>query len=82
MYNKDGSLRKKPGPSTKDKSEDSNLSQIEQNSSITHIKKRGVPKGTKRGEYNKDGSLRKRPGPKPKIKPDSNVDNNINTNNN
>lgn len=82
MYNKDGSLRKKPGPSTKDKSEDSNLSQIEQNSSITHIKKRGVPKGTKRGEYNKDGSLRKRPGPKPKIKHDSNVDNNINTNNN
>ena len=29
-------------------------------------KKRGVPKGTKRGKFNNDGTLRQKPGPKPK----------------
>ena len=79
--NKDGSPRKKPGPKPKNVSNapdvkpstDSSPDQtvfspdsVEKEQGNSTAKKRGVPKGTKRGDYNKDGSLRQKPGPKPK----------------
>ena len=82
LYNKDGSLRQKPGrKSKKSVANDSATTVVNSNGSqgsqeasasdpkdANHtVKKRGVPKGTKRGLYNKDGSLRQKPGRKPRM---------------
>ena len=69
--NKDGTPRKKPGPKPKQgaspsKTDNINLDSTANKEDDLATKKRGVPKGTKRGEFNKDGSRRQKPGPKPK----------------
>ena len=75
-FNKDGTPRKKPvpkpgrninkAPSAQNQDAQSTISATVQPGNPT-AKKRGVPKGTKRGLYNKDGSLRQKPGRKPKM---------------
>ena len=74
-FNKDGTPRKKPGPkpgrninntpSAQNQDAHSTISATVQPVNPT-AKKRGGPKGTKRGLYNKDRSLRQKPGRKPK----------------